>query len=310
MVGSSGVSGGTTNIVRTVLPNWLVLATVVVAMTCAAGQANATCASISGMSTGSGCTSTLTSFAFGVGPGAAANSAGFLNTAVAVGKGANAESWGILNNAIAIGPMTMTTTQGLLTSAAALGSGATAESRYVLNTASALGKGSTARTFGGGNAAVALGSDSTAKSGTTALDGGNLAITLGNDAVAETGGVFASHGYGNIALNVSRGGDVVARGVRNTAVSIGGTEPWPNNVARAFGVGNRAVNIGGNGNIVYSQGGTDLLRPGLHTALNAGGSDNTVKAGQFGKFRPFAVAAAIGGHAKTANQTTTGIKIK
>src|ERR1700730_687108 len=51
-----------------------------------AGAANATCASISGIGNGGGCTSTPGSAAIGLGPNATATTNGPFNTALAVGK--------------------------------------------------------------------------------------------------------------------------------------------------------------------------------------------------------------------------------
>jgi hypothetical protein len=60
-----------------------------------AGTANATCASISGVGNGNGCTSAATSFAVGLGNNSTANAEGLFNGAVAVGDGSLAEAAGV-----------------------------------------------------------------------------------------------------------------------------------------------------------------------------------------------------------------------
>ncbi|MGV0816201.1 hypothetical protein ABQF34_29970 [Mycolicibacterium boenickei] len=251
-----------------------------------------------------------------LGKNATANSThGFFNSAVALGPGASAQARGVLNRAWALGPNTKADPRGVLNSAIALGNGAISEPMGVLNSAWAVGNDSVARTFGSLNFALAAGTtgganNTTVKAGTTLLDAANVAITLGNDSLAETGDVFAKHGYGNIALNAGRGGNVVARGVRNTAVNLGGNSAWPNNTAWATGVANRAVNIGGNGNFVQALGGDHVWQPGLNTAFNLGGNKTKVNAGQFGTFRPLSVAGTAGGNLKKVVQATTGINIK
>jgi hypothetical protein len=85
-----------------------------------AGQANATCLSVSGFDIGKGCTSTQDTIAVAIGPGATASAIGGLfgsafalgkdasasstvvGTAVAVGNGANAQTDGLFGTAIAV----------------------------------------------------------------------------------------------------------------------------------------------------------------------------------------------------------------
>jgi hypothetical protein len=72
-----------------------------------AGAANATCASISGISAGSSggstCTSTATSFAVGLGNNTTSTANGMFDGSIAVGTNAEAHSRGTLNLAVAIG---------------------------------------------------------------------------------------------------------------------------------------------------------------------------------------------------------------
>ena len=74
-----------------------------VAALSSAGVANATCASISGVGNGNGCTTSGTSFAVGLGPNTAASAQGTLNGSIAAGNGAVAATQGTANLAVATG---------------------------------------------------------------------------------------------------------------------------------------------------------------------------------------------------------------
>jgi hypothetical protein len=108
-----------------------------------AGQANATCVSISGLTNGGGCTSTPGSVALGLGQGATANADGIGNLAVAAGNpGPNS----------AYKPPTMPTqalARGTFNTSLAIGDGTNAGSYGRANTAIAVGNGNNAYSFGG-----------------------------------------------------------------------------------------------------------------------------------------------------------------
>jgi hypothetical protein len=241
-----------------------------------AGAANATCASISGLSAGTGCQSTPTSIAVGLGNNATADSFGLLNTAVAVGDGASASSLGALNLAMAVGPDSFASTEGSLNTAVAVGA------------------------TGGIDNTAAI-------AGFSPADVGNVAISLGNDSVAQAGASSPTlPGFGNLALNLGKGSFVSATGGLNTAINVGGNQGFVNNDVEADGVLNNAINLGGNNNFVFAQGGTSFTKPGLNSAFNIGGSNNTATAGP----GPGAIAGTVGGSGKVANRTSFGIDIK
>lgn len=109
-----------------------------------AGSANATCASISGINNGHGCTSSPGSAAFGLGANATATAdGGPLNLAVAVGNpGPNPFYGG------AVLP-TQALARGTFNGAFAIGSGTNAGSLGVGNSAIGMGSGSNAFSYGG-----------------------------------------------------------------------------------------------------------------------------------------------------------------
>src|ERR1700688_486338 len=69
----------------------------------AAGTANATCASISGVAAGTGCTRPATSFAIGHGPGTDDHAEGLFNVAIAVGTEPEASATRVGNSDHAVG---------------------------------------------------------------------------------------------------------------------------------------------------------------------------------------------------------------
>jgi hypothetical protein len=126
---------------------------VAVAAVSGAGAANATCASISGVSSGTGCTSTATSFAIGIGNNTTADASGMFSSALAIGDNATAQTQGgNFNVAIADGQ----------------------NSIALINDRPATG--------GDGNVAIAVGSGALPGTGAAAVarGTGNVAVAVGN----------------------------------------------------------------------------------------------------------------------------------
>jgi hypothetical protein len=260
-----------------------------------AGSANATCLSISGLSWGSGCTSTPTSFAIGIGNAAIATANGLFNGAIAIGTGVGAESVGNFSLAYAGG------------------------------------SGSEARTYGTLNFAAVLGKNSTAWAGIKGDpygDVGNTAINIGN-ADVRGNNIAQANGNGNLAVNMFGNGTtdhnsyVHAEGIASLATNMAALAPGApgsvapsltvagdGNVVVASGFLNAAHNIGGNNNNVTSIKYLDSTKSlvanfGGNLAFNAFGNGNTVTAGP----GPFATAGNVARNNRTVKQATTGISI-
>jgi hypothetical protein len=259
-----------------------------------AGSANASCLSISGLSVGSGCSSTLTSFAIGIG-NAVANANGLFNGAIAIGTGVAAESVGSFSLAYAGG------------------------------------SGSNSQTYGSLNFAAVLGKHSTALAGLKADpygDVGNTAINIGNADVLGNN-IVQANGNGNLAVNMFGNGTtdhnsyVHAEGIASLATNVAALAPGApgsvappltvagdGNVVVASGFLNAAHNMGGNNNRVTSIKYLDLTKGlvanfGGNLAFNAFGNGNSVGAGP----GPFATAGNVGRSNRTVKQATTGISI-
>lgn len=112
-----------------------------------AGQANATCVSISGTTNGGGCSSTAGSVAIGLGRGATAKADGLGNLAVAVGNPGFNNVYSPLAGGADM--PTQAYAQGTFNSSFAIGDGTNAGSKGLANTAIALGNGNNAYSFGG-----------------------------------------------------------------------------------------------------------------------------------------------------------------
>jgi hypothetical protein len=268
-----------------------------------AGSANASCVSIGGFSLGSGCYSTPTSIAVGLGNATTAVGYGLFNIAIAVGESAYAYSEGTLNLALAGGTSAATTASGTLNVGYAGGTNAYASSVGNLN--AAIQQGNNTAPYSSG----AYSGDQYGTGGNTA----NVAILLGGDSyvVAGTPGnqdPDFGPGFGNVAVSIGRGsGNIVrALGNLNSAFNIVG-DHTANNFVQSLGVLNNTTNIGGAGNIVRATGGKGgLTKPGLNVAFTLGGSNNEVIAGP----GPGAIAGTVGGSDKHATRTGFGINVK
>jgi hypothetical protein len=184
--------------------------TLAVASLSSAGAANATCASFSGVNAGTGCTSTPTSFAVGLGPGTTASAQGVFNGAIAIGN----TSFALVNELPNTDPRAG---NGGFNLAIAVGNNAGAITRGTGNVALAVGNpgpnagfpefgqaGPTHRTFaeasGTFNRAFALGDGSIAlanggnRLGVPRSIGNNTAISLGTGANSYAGAIPAVAG--------------------------------------------------------------------------------------------------------------------
>ncbi|WP_280826650.1 hypothetical protein [Mycobacterium sp. OTB74] len=250
------------------------------------GTANATCVSISGLTLGSGCTSTFGSIALVIGTG----------TADAAG----------------------------LTAAIATGTDTTADSTGFLSLAYAGGTSTTATTFGGLGIAIGVGTGVSAQAGTNNLDTANIAINLGAASDGTTNQVVAGGmggaGFFNFALNFlgnsnASGPDpatssnmlVQAIGSANAAINTIGDR----NEVSAVGLVNAAINLGalfrspnGSDNVVTAG---DTTSSNLLTlAFNSAGAQDIVQA----IVGPLAIAAAfLGAIGQTVIQTGPGITV-
>ncbi len=252
--------------------------------------ASASCASISGVKVGSGCDSTVTNYAVGLGDNTSASAKGVGSGAIAIGKNASASSDGNFNLAVASG------------------------------------EGASASTKGNLNLALTQGKNSTATAGYAASDTGNVAINVGDGSDVWAGTYPApvpglTGGSGNLAVNLfGKDSTATAIGIGNRAVNVGGE----NNKVDALGILNGATNLGGKGNYVgagdalnnaLQVGGNDnnvmartdapgtpsiSKKPGLNTAFSIFGNHNEVAALK----GPGAVAGNLGGsNNNTANGT-------
>jgi len=268
-----------------------------------AGSANASCVSIGGFSLGSGCYSTPTSIAVGLGKATTAVGYGLFNIAIGVGDNAYAYSEGTLNLAWAGGTSAATTASGTLNVGYAGGTNAYASSVGNLN--AAIQQGNNTAPYSSG----AYSGDKYGTGGNTA----NVAVLLGGDSYVVAGSPGDEDpdfgpGFGNIAVSLGRGsGNIVrALGNLNSAVNVGIGQSGDNFV-QSLGVLNNATNIGGSGNTVTATGGKGgLTKPGLNVAFTLGGSGNKVSAGP----GPGAIAGAVGGSGKAVSQAGFGINVK
>lgn len=238
-----------------------------------ATPANASCASFSGISIGTGCTSSLFGFAIGLGAGATADAGGLLSTSFSIGKGATASTAGPLDVAVAAGPA------------------------------------SWARVLGGTlNVAVAVGATggedyAQADAGWSKRDFANVAVTLGNSSYAFAGGPSDTKiGAGNLAVNLGMGNDVESIGFLNGALGVGGRQPYMNNLVVSTGVANSATSLFGNLNTVSA--GTSSSSVG-NSAFSAFGSGNTVTAGP----GPLSLAGSIFQKDATVTKAKPGVNI-
>jgi hypothetical protein len=269
------------------------------------GSANASCVSIGGFSLGSGCYSTPTSIAVGLGNATTAVGYGLLNIANAVGDNAYAYSEGTLNLEWAGGTSAAPTASGALNVRYAGGTNAYASSVGNLNAAIQQGNNTAPYSQSGG----AFSGDKYGTGGNTA----NVAIVLGGESYVVAGSPGDEDpdfgpGFGNIAVSLGRGsGNIVrALGNLNSAFNIGIGQSGDNFV-QSLGVLNNATNIGGSGNTVTATGGKGgLTKPGLNVAFTLGGSGNKVSAGS----GPGAIAGAVGGSGKAVSQAGFGINVK
>jgi hypothetical protein len=235
-----------------------------------APTAKADCVSFFGIGNSANCTSTLTSVAIAIGTNAKAYATGLFGSAFALGTDAYANSTGALDVAWAVGPASRAATIGNLSTAIAIGA-----------------------TGGAFNSA--------ASAGTSSADFANVALTLGNDSSAAVNTGVA--GFGSLALNLGQGGQVIIKGSLNSAISVGGNQPYPNNKVLATGVLNSAFNLGGNGNTVTAGpgplaiAGSILQTNSPITKVGPGFNINGLVVGG---------AAAVGSH-KTAAPTATAV---
>ena len=236
-------------------------------------EANATCASFFGINNGNGCTSTLFSVAIGIGANTVANASGFLGAAYAIGDAAEATAGGPLDLAFAAGPASLARVSGSLSAAIATGT-QTGAYQYA-----------------------------EAEAGYGASDFANISLALASDSYAFTGGLDPSQvGAGNFALNLGKGNDVEANGFLNSAIAVGGTKTYPNNVVYATGTLNNATSFFGDKNNVA--GGTSLGSV-LNLGFNVFGSNNSVTAGP----GPFALAGALFTSGATVTKEKAGFNI-
>jgi hypothetical protein len=234
-----------------------------------AGTAGATCASISGVGNGGGCTSSPGSFAVGLGNGTSATSTGLMSGAVAngltntTGQTTTANSFGNNSFAYASGPNTL------------------AQAGSPVNPSST-----------SNNLAIAQGSNVQAFAGFTPGDTNNSAFNIAND----TGPAIFNQ--------VIAGGNGTTPGSGNIATNLGGVQGPGVSLVQAVGNNNTATNLGGSNNLV--QAGAFGLTPATSsTAFNGPGSNNIVSAGP----GPFAVAGVLASSNNIVSQTGTGLHV-
>lgn len=238
-----------------------------------ASSADASCLSFSGINIGSGCTSSLFGIAIALGTGATADAGGLFSASYSIGDGATATTAGPLGLALAAGPASLAQVVG-----------------GAFNVAVAVGA------TGGENFAQA-------DAGYGMSDFANLAVTLGNNSYAFAGAPTPEElGAGNVAVNLGEGNDVEAFGFLNGALSLGGDEPYINNLVIASGVFNSASSIGGNVNTVSAGTSSSAF---ANSAFNVFGSRNTVTAGT----GPFTLAGSIFQNDATVTKARAGVNI-
>ena len=241
----------------------------------AAPHASASCASFFGIGNSADCTSTPTSFAIALGPGAKAYAQGTLGSAIAVGALSYAS----------------TDDNTMLGSATALGNGAGAYLAGGARISTAFSAGTdAAAVINGGvlNLAAGLGDHTLGYVNTPGSGpaGGSLAVAVGNSKYLAQA---VADGTGNVALNVFSpasakdfGSNVVAAGTFNMAASLLSrdslvyagygakqTSGTRNAAFSVFGRGND-IEAGGPGSIVGSifENGAKVLRQGPGLTIN------------------------------------------
>jgi len=237
--------------------------------------AKATCVSIAGSSVGTGCSSSLSGIAIGLGPDAKAEATGWFNTAVSIGTAAKAFSQGNGNLSFAAGFRAVAATNGSL------------------------------------QIAAVAGTYSEAVAGQSPADAANIAVMVGDYSEAVASGNGTEAGYANRAWNFGSGitgtpNRARAIGRRNWSLNVGG----PDNVAEAVGVANKAVNLGGSHNVASAAGRRGSRGAAHNAAFNILGSRNQAIAGAQPSGGPLAVAGNVGGRGKVTAQASTGIKIR
>jgi hypothetical protein len=206
----------------------------------AGGVANATCASISGVGNGGGCTSTATSFAVGLGAGTQADAEGMFNGAFAVGPGSQAFAKGNFNAASAVGTQAFADSEGTGNAAFAMGNTAGAQSQGVGNIAVAVGN-------PGPNPGMVLDQftqippSANTRTTAAALGAFNRALVIGTGSVVIANGGDANNPLTNIGNNTA-----IALGDGSNAYAgvlpvSGGTAP--NNQFAFAGPGKNALNV-------------------------------------------------------------------
>ena len=250
-----------------------------------AAPAEASCFSMFGIGNGNGCTSTLTTYAIGIGDGAIANAPTLFGGSLAIGKNANAS--------------TVTVGTSAFNFATAIGDNANALGYISLfGLALQLGEG-TAGTFGVGNIAIGVAEGLGNQAAVSGVFGialqlgrgtsntiGSLSLTAGISPFSASSPVTSTTGFGTLALNLFGG------------ASEGGTARVESN-----GFFNLAANILGRDNVVTANG---PVGPGLpNWAFNAFGDRNTVAAGP----GPLSLAGSIFQRGATIRQPNTGFNI-
>jgi hypothetical protein len=224
----------------------------------AAGSANATCASISGIGNSANCQSSLGAFAVGLGSNTFASSNGLFSGAVANGltnTGAQftvASSTGNLDFAYAEGPNTIARSTGNLALAVAIGSGVSA---FAGNTPSDLG-----------NLAVNFAADdpngNPLNNQVFTNGAGNAAFNLNGTRSLTRPAFVQAVGVGNLATNVSfaglsnsgnqvSAGSVAAPSTLTSAFNVLGTNNTATTSGGPFAV---AGTLGGSGKIALQSG--------------------------------------------------------
>jgi hypothetical protein len=248
-----------------------------------AAPAEASCFSMFGIGNGNGCTSTLTTYAIGIGDGAVANAPTLFGGALAIGKNASAS--------------TVTIGTSAFNFATAIGDNANALGYISLfGLALQLGEG-TAGTFG--DIAIGVGEGLGNQAAVSGVFGialqlgrgtsntiGSLSLTAGISPFSAGSPVTSTTGFGTLALNLFGG------------ASEGGTARVESN-----GFFNLAANTLGRDNVVTANG---PVGPGLpNWAFNAFGDRNTVAAGP----GPLALAGSIFQRDATIRQPNIGFNI-
>ena len=250
-----------------------------------AAPAEASCFSMFGIGNGNGCTSTLTTYAIGIGDGAVANAPTLFGGALAIGKNASAS--------------TVTLGTSAFNFATAIGDNANALGYISLfGLALQLGEG-TAGTFGVGNIAIGVAEGLGQQAAVSGVFGialqlgpgttnnvGSLSFAAGVSSFSAGNPLTSTTGFGSLALNLFGG------------ASAGGTARVESN-----GFFNVATNILGRDNVVIANG---PVGPGLpNWAFNAFGERNTVTAGP----GPLSLAGSIFQRGATVKQPNTGFNI-